>query len=171
MKQIPLRNRAGETVAHALVDDEDFEWLSRWRWHRARRTARHQFHAARSEHVGWDNAARKQTVRSVSMHRQIMGFPSVGIDHEDGDPLNNQRSNLRLATQAQNGQNYTRRKATTSGVRGVTRAPPNRWQARVTLGGFSHHLGYHETIEEAAQAASAFRAEHMPYSEDARHGP
>jgi hypothetical protein len=32
VKRIPIRNAEQEVVAHALVDDSDFDWLNSWRW-------------------------------------------------------------------------------------------------------------------------------------------
>lgn len=38
----------------------------------------------------------------VYLHRFLMGEPKERIDHKDRNPLNNQRTNLRLATHSQN---------------------------------------------------------------------
>jgi hypothetical protein len=79
----------------AIVDDEDFEWLSQWRWY---------CHYTKKPYVHRSKA-------SQSMHRQIMGNPAgMVVDHIDGNPLNNQRSNLRVCTVSQNTCNYTKSK-------------------------------------------------------------
>jgi hypothetical protein len=43
-----------------------------------------------------------------------------------------------------------------------------RWQAKVKLEARWHWLGLHDTAAEAARAAAAFRAQHMPFSSDAQ---
>lgn len=58
--------------------------------------------------------------RSIFMHHLILPpVPGLMVDHIDGDPLNNRRSNLRYASGSQNAQNTTRRPGT-SRYRGVT---------------------------------------------------
>lgn len=95
----------------ALVDDSDYEWLSRQRWLvvDGRRCYARSFFKSR---------------RGVYMHRLILGVehqPSIQVDHKDGNSLNNQRSNLRLATQSQNQQNRGLSANNTSGFKGVQR--------------------------------------------------
>jgi hypothetical protein len=83
------------------------------------------------------------------------------VDHRDGDPLNNRRSNLRVVTSAQNAQNLA---ATlrSSRYRGVDwHKPRKRWRARATVGGVVHHLGHFSSEEQAAEAgADVSRAAH-----------
>jgi hypothetical protein len=73
-------------------------------------------------------------------------------------------NHLRPATPAQNAQNLGARNR----YRGVTfDRGTGRWRATVHIGGVTHRLGRFDTEEQAAAAASAYRAEHMPYSADA----
>jgi hypothetical protein len=72
---------------------------------------------------------------------------------------------LRVATRAENQQNRIHPNVRNkSGYRGVRRVRAGRWQAEVRLGGRTHYLGQFADKREAARAASAFRAEHMPFS-------
>src|SRR6266436_7709008 len=86
----------------ALVDDEDFEALSAFKWcaQRDHRT----FYAVR--HTSRAGAIKR---RRVTMHGQILdlhGTPHPkGIDHEYGNGCNNQKYNLRPATHVENGGN------------------------------------------------------------------
>lgn len=73
------------------------------------------------------------------------------VDHIDGNPLNNQRSNLRLATPAQNKHNSRKRKATSSIYKGVSKLK-NSWKAQITVHGKTTRLGKFETEKEAALA-------------------
>ena len=105
MRDIPLSQ--GKV---ALVDDGDFEALNAHKWCAQR--VRHTFYAVR--HVrradGWRMTERMhRVVLARKLGRPLM--PGEKPDHENGDGLDNQRDNVRLATNAQNGRNRHWRKA------------------------------------------------------------
>ena len=88
MREIPLTQ--GKV---ALVDDADYEWLSKHKWY-CLKTAKLEY------------AAREENGTTVYMHREILGFPKgVDIDHFDGDGLRNVRNNLRICSHEKNLQN------------------------------------------------------------------
>ena len=90
MKEIKLINGK-----FTQVDDEDFEYLNQWRW------------SCKNKGTELYAQARIGT-KVIAMHRVIMKC-SIGdgkiIDHKDMNGLNNQKSNLRFATKAQNNAN------------------------------------------------------------------
>ena len=96
------------------------------------------------------------------MHRAIFerhngDIPaSMFMDHIDRDGLNNRKSNLRLATRAQNGQNSRMRKHNTSGYMGVHRRwGMKTWRAQLSKDGVYVLRSTHDTPEEAARAYDA----------------
>jgi hypothetical protein len=97
--------------------------------------------------------------RTVQMHRLIMNVTlgdKVIVDHINGDRLDNRRSNLRIATVAQNSRNTRLSRLNSSGYKGVSwRSREQRWMARITRNGKSRYLGYFATAEEAARAYDA----------------
>jgi hypothetical protein len=122
----------------AVVDDEDARILSKHSWYSVFRGK------------SW-YAFRQVNGREVRMHRLIMGAPEDReVDHFDGNGLNNQRSNLRIATVSQNQGNATCR-SDSSGFKGVTQHK-NRWVARCCTGKTRQYLGRFSTPEEAARA-------------------
>ena len=132
----------------AIVDDEDFEELSKHRWcaHSARSPTKEYVYAMRGISAGGKN-------RCIKMHRQIMGHPEGKfVDHIDGNTLDNRRCNLRVATHSQNIANSTLRNQKLSEFRGVFRQK-NRWRVLIRSEGQGHYLG--SFISEIA-AANAY---------------
>jgi hypothetical protein len=159
---IPLRNRRGESVAHALIDVADAE-LAGFRWYLDRGNV------SRS---GKPYARRRDPDRpgSIYLHRMVLGLsaddPRKG-DHINGDTLDCRRSNLRIVTTAQNAQNQGSRRGSST-YRGVTwDKARQKWMATGFLDGRHKTIGRFDTEEEAASASAAWRAEHMPFSSDA----
>lgn len=132
----------------AKVDDQDFEFLNQWRWRAEQRHGR-EFYAVRYRHAPGNRQKR------VSMARLLMGEPKgFLVDHWNGDTLDNQRENLRKATNAQNQCNQRRlRVNNTTGFKGVyLDKPRGRYVAQIYLNQKRKYLGYFETAEEAARA-------------------
>jgi hypothetical protein len=88
-------------------------------------------------------------------------------DHINGNTLDNRRCNLRVVTAAGNRQNRRVRRDAPSPYRGAIRDAENRWRASVTIEGRRIRFGSFSTAEEAGAAASAYRRQHMPLSQEA----
>jgi len=88
----------------------------------------------------------------VAMHRYVLGVSGSGVvvDHINHDTLDNRRSNLRVATPAQNGQNCRISVANKSGYKGVCWDSTNqKYLAVIRHNGKHIHLGRRATAEEA----------------------
>lgn len=147
MKTIPVY-RKNTVVAHALVDDENHETLSKYKWNRA------------------DGYAQAWLSRrdAIKMHHLVLApVPPMVTDHINGNTLDNQRHNLRNVTRQQNGQNRKGPpKHNTSGFRGVIRKPHcplKPWQARISCPKTKKRisLGQYATAEEAGQVVAEAR--------------
>lgn len=91
---------------------------------------------------------------SVSFHRLIMNAgENEIIDHIDGNPRNNCKSNLRLSTQQQNMRNTHIRCDNTTGYKGVSFVKRiGRYEAYINNDGRKIPLGLYDTAQEAALA-------------------
>lgn len=129
------------TLTHgysALVDDEDFLLLSRFKWYYDGRYARRR-----------DYKLGKQ----IRMHRQIMGNSSKEIDHINGNGLDNRRENLRFCTKSQNNMNRKLQSNNRSGYKGVSWWEHRRiWKATIKAKGKAKHLLYTPDPKEAVLA-------------------
>ena len=137
MKQVRLR----KSDLFALVDDEDYDRVSKYRWTIELRKGGLRY--ARGSVAG----------KVVRLHRFILNLPpGIGsVDHEDGDGLNNTKKNLIETTQAENTRNGRVHRDSASKYRGVLLVK-GKWKARLTLGTF-------DTEEKAAEAyKTAFQA-------------
>lgn len=149
MRTIPLHGKkaAGRV---ALVDDGDYELASQYRW-LIEETARTKGKRDSGPYaITWINTGTGKRT-AIRMHNLITGI--TGVDHRDHDGLNNQRSNLRAATAAQNLYNARGALGATSEHKGVFwNSRRERWQATVTLNAKLHHLGFYISETEAALA-------------------
>jgi hypothetical protein len=146
MKTIPLSKGM-----NAIVDDEDFDILSNFRW-QAHKHHSGAFYATRSS-----SRAGGKCKRFIQMHRVIAGAPDgLHVDHINGNPLDNRRSNLRFATNSENIRNANIPCTNTSGFKGVVFEPSRRsYRAIITVDGRKKHLGRFKTAREAGAAYDA----------------
>lgn len=88
----------------------------------------------------------------VSMHRQILDPDrNIQIDHIDGNGLNNQKYNLRLATNKQNSYNRPSYKGS-SKYKGVCwHKPSQKWLVQIQADGKLHYLGTYYSEEVAGR--------------------
>lgn len=97
--------------------------------------------------VGSGGKFANQYIHRVIAERASLDFPD-DIDHIDGNPLNNQRDNLRPATRAENAAN--RKSINKSGYKGVTwNKKMQKWQAKIKVNEKCIHLGYYDYAEQA----------------------
>lgn len=74
----------------------------------------------------------------------------IVVDHINGNPKDNRKSNLRICQQKENILNKSFMSNNTSGFIGVTyRKDRNKYDPEIRLGFIRCHLGYTKTIEEA----------------------
>lgn len=89
-------------------------------------------------------------------------WPTVEIDHANGDKSDNRWCNLRLATRQQNARNQSITSRNTSGYKGVSfHARVGRWRAVIETDQGHRHLGYFDTKEAASIAYREAATEHF----------
>lgn len=166
----PRRQGEPSIIRWARVDAEDLASLSQYLWSPIGRRSGRVIAIRRERQPDGSYA-------TLQMHREIMGLKAGDprqVDHRNGDPMDNRRSNLRVLTAAQNAENrpngvHLRRskfggqKQRTSQHRGVIYEPKYRLPWCVVL--------RFPTEEEAAAARQDWEREYMPYADPAYDGP
>lgn len=147
MRVIPIKMKNQSASTPAYVDDEDYGILSERRW---------SLSLKGYPRTGTTNRAFMPGKRQAwpQMHQVILWCPKgMEIDHIDGNPLNNQKSNLRVCTRSQNMMNRGKTKANTSGFKGVHfHKRSKKWTARIQKDGNRSHIGSFDKPEEAHEA-------------------
>ena len=147
MKRIPL------TKDHyAIVDDDDYPELIRYRWHLQSRG-----YAARNSRKGERD---KRTL--ILMHVQIMR-PRRGqlCDHVNHNRLDNRRVNLRRCNHSENQYNRKVGLNSTSGYKGVGFSKIfGVWRAHIVVRGRTIFGGSFGTAKEAAVAYNKLAKKH-----------
>ncbi len=94
------------------------------------------------------------TSRNGRLHAFLLR--AKGIDHINGDRLDNRRQNLRPARPSENCSNRPKPSNNTSGFKGVSfDRRTGRWVATIGLNRRQVWLGRHDTAEQAARAYDA----------------
>lgn len=93
---------------------------------------------------------------NIRLHRAIMGkyhdIKGVEIDHKNGDINDYRKSNLRLATHAENMKNTALQHKGSRKHKGVSMTRNGTWQADITCDGKVIYIGIYKTFEEACIA-------------------
>lgn len=141
-KQIPLTQGK-----FALVDDEDFEFLNQLKWRAHKGTNTESSYAVRTDKSSG-------TPVEIYMHRKVLNAPQgFEVDHIDGNRLNNQKQNLRIASHYQNSLNRGVFKNNTSGCAGVSfQKSRNKFTAFITVKGKKVFLGRFKNFCDAVIA-------------------
>ena len=102
-------------------------------------------YATSSEYVG-------KCLHQIIAERMRLDLSNL-IDHRDGNPLNNQRFNLRPATNQQNTRNRKIPITNKSGFKGVYWCKvAQKWRARIRVNGEQIYLGHFNTAVGASEA-------------------
>lgn len=128
----------------ALVDDEDHELVSKYRWIRYRSRG------------GASYARTRLNGRFVLMHRMILQ-PARGphVHHVNDDGVDNRRANLRICTASEHGATHQKKtRNTSSSYKGVCWHRRDRqWRAQLMSKAVSHWLG---SFKDELPAAFAY---------------
>lgn len=131
----------------ALVDDEDYDLLRRYRWIAYKK--HNTWYARCSVEFPSENGKRQRI--SVHMHQQVLLW-FEGVDHVNRNGLDNRRENLRRASAGENARNIAKKDGT-SRFMGVCWHPAKeKWMASMSLNGRCKYLGYFDDEEDAAHA-------------------
>lgn len=120
----------------AIVDDDEYEMLCVYKWHKAGKG-----YVQTYTRMPWSEGK----LVSVKMHRMILGLKRGDgnvVDHINGDPLDNRRSNLRICTYEHNAWNSKKKSTNKSGFKGVSfRKETRKYEAHICVKGKNLYLG------------------------------
>lgn len=119
----------------ALVDDEDYELVSKFKWN-----------------VCINRGTQVYAQTTLKMHRLVAKpGPDQVVDHLDGDGLNNTKANLEVVSPGTNVLRTRKFPRNKTGFRGV-HLSAGKYRAEIAKGGKAYRLGSFDTCEEAAAA-------------------
>lgn len=135
MKSFIIKQKDG-TEHVVMVDDTDYDEVMKYKWY---------VYKSKETYYVRGRQAKKQ----VHLHRYLLGLtnPKIQIDHRDHNGLNNQRDNLRIATNQQNQFNRQKTKlikgmTPTSLYKGVSwKKSHKKWYAQIQTNGKTKHIG------------------------------
>ncbi len=147
MKTIIIESKKFGTK-EVLIDDEDFELVSQYKWHLDK-------HYKRDADIFYASACRRGTKNNLRMHTLIMNTPKgMEIDHKNTNTLDNRRDNLRVVTRQQNIWNRSIQRNNKCGFKGVYKDNHCRgykkYRARIRFNGKVKMSSRVMTPEEAA---------------------
>ena len=143
MQKIQLYGEFANEHPYALVSDEDYDQVRRYKWK--------TFMSGRSVYAKAKTDQGTRYMHRYVKHQELaasdLAYPVV--DHLNNDTLDNRRDNLKVCTQAANIQRQRLRRTNTTGHRGVTRLRNGRYRAAIGYNYKDIHLGCYATVEEA----------------------
>jgi len=136
-----------------LVDDADYEYLSKFKWGLHRQSKSGHLYARRYE----DEITETGFIRHwFFMHNEIMQNKNLYVDHKNRNGLDNRRENLRVVTQSENILNSRPFKKMSDLPRGVTRQYHKErllgYKAQIRVAGHCYYLGFYNNVTLACLA-------------------
>lgn len=133
-----------------FIDGEDYDKIKLYKWY-----IQHN----RRNYVVCSIGNTKNR-KKLKIHRILMDAKNgFVVDHIDGNPLNNCKSNLRICTDNENKRNSKLRKTNKSGYKGVYLHKSRykektyiKWAAQISNNSENVYLGLFDNLEEAAMA-------------------
>lgn len=147
---IYMYNFKHEKIAQAIVDLEDVEFLSNYKWS-----------------LGTHGYARTRlhSRKYIDMHRLLLSNDWEIVDHKNRDKLDNRKENLVQSNKSKNAINAGLRTNNKSGVTGVSfNKTISQWRAYISVEGKRIELGHFTTKEEAI--ISRLNSEKLYYNEN-----
>lgn len=149
-----LYNQKNEFIGKFVVDFADIEKVKYHKWRKSH------------GHVVTGTSA-QGTIRDIThvlLDLTKDDLQSVVVDHIDGDPMNNRKSNLRICKQSENLINKSFMSNNSSGFIGVSfRKNRNMFDPEIRIHDIRCHLGCCKTLEEAVYAR--YIAEQLVFKE------
>lgn len=142
-----IKDIGGLDKLTVMIDDEDYDRLSMYCWRMNSTNTSIQ----RTLNV---TASKK---KMITLANEVMRRFDCTIDHEDRNPLNNQKYNLRSCSYQQNTFNKVKISGTTSKYKGVCKSKGGKWRAYIkinssqkTLGSFFNEINAAKAYNKAA---------------------
>jgi hypothetical protein len=150
-RRVPLMR--GE---YALVDAEDYERVMRWRWIAPIMPKKDKYHVVTSHCL--DESIKPFKYVRLQLQNLVMQCPrEILLDHENRNPLDNRKCNIRPCNLFQNAQNKGKFKSNHSGYKGVWKCTHsatyqtciNVNRKKINIGNFAtaHEAGFMRDIE------------------------
>lgn len=140
MKEIQLTKGKVE-----IVDDDDFDWLSQWKW--CAYPNGNTFYAIRNVPKPPGGKRTTQLMHRAILERHGVKIDGLEVDHRNHNGLDNRKENLRVGTHAENMGNWKHHDDNYIGA-SLYRG---RWRAHIHAPK-KIHLGSFDTAIEAALA-------------------
>lgn len=141
----------------ALVDDEDFIWLSKYKWCfnvKSRKLGKDFGYAQRTQHIYFKFKKRKS--KTIYMHREILKTKKE-IDHINSNTLDNRKQNLRPADRTLQSRNSSSRRNSTSKYVGVHKhKATGKWCVQIKINYRAKYLGLFSNEEDAKLARKRY---------------
>jgi hypothetical protein len=134
-----------------IIDQEDIPRVRMLKWGVSYMTKRNKTHYARSTISG----------KTISIHRLIMSFPNMQIDHIDGNGLNNRKSNLREVTPSQNCLNKKVQSNNLIGLKNIQKRTykngKDAYRVRFRIKGKLITVGHCDKLDDAISLRDSYR--------------
>ena len=147
--EVELYDMNYNVIGRVIIDVEDYEKIKHLHWGKLTKIRR-----------GKDNSYAFTRIKdkNIQMHRFLLNLtdPKIQVDHINHNPLDNRRSNIRIATNQQNNCNKRKSnlKKSSSEYKGVSKNG-NCWIAAIMINYKRIHIGCYKTETQAAFAYNA----------------